>query len=300
MRPVVVTGAAGFAGTHVVEHLLDIGRPVEAWVHRKPERDPGCRYRVIDIRDAGACAEALAEAQPSGVIHLAAITSPREAAAAPERARQVNVHGTHNMLAPLAADVPAVFSSTCHVYGAPDQFPLHEGLSPAPRGVYARSKADAEGAARRAHARVVIARAFHHTGPGQSPGFALAQWARDIEHGISPVRTGDLSLRRDYTDVRDIARGYVHLLDHAPPSDTVNLCSGHAPTLRTLLYAMAGPSGIETERNPAWTRPDDPAEIRGCPRHAAALGWTATTPIETTLADLRATFRRGEWERGGR
>ena len=64
--------------------------------------------------------------------------------------------------------------------------------------------------------------------------------------------------------------GYVHLLDHAPPSDTVNLAAGMRRRCRTLLYAMAGPSGIETERNPAWTRPDDPG-IEAA-RHAAALG----------------------------
>ena len=104
------------AGTHVVEHLLDIGRPVEAWVHRKPERDPGCRYRVIDIRDR-CLRRGVGRSTAIGVIHLAAITSLREAVAAPEYARQVNVHGTHNMLAPLSR-VPAVFSSTCHVYGS--------------------------------------------------------------------------------------------------------------------------------------------------------------------------------------
>lgn len=291
MRPIVVTGAAGFAGRHLVARLLALGRPVEAWVHRPvPEGSLGCTARVIDIRDADACARALGERPPAGLIHLAAVTAVGDAERDPEHARAVNVQGTRNVLGPLAAHTPAVFASTCHVYGAPRGLPLTEHTPLAPVGVYARTKADAETAAHEAHPAAVIARAFHHTGPGQAPRFALAQWARDLARGQSPIRTGDLSLRRDYSDVRDIADGYIHLLDRAPGGTTVNLCSGVAPSLGELLRTMAGPRGASTVANPAWFRAHDPPEIRGCPARAASLGWTTRTPIARTLAELRASF----------
>jgi nucleoside-diphosphate-sugar epimerase len=290
--PIIVTGAAGFAGQHVVRHLLAQGRPCEAWVHREP-LPPGLapdHVRSVDIRDAAACARAIRSARPGGLIHLAAVTSLREAARSPEVARAVNIEGTRNVLGPLPESVPAVFASTCHVYGHPTQLPLTEDAPLRPVGAYAESKAEAESAARAAHAPTVIARAFHHTGPGQSPSFALAQWARDIELGVSPVRTGDLSLRRDYTDVRDIARGYLCLLDQAPQGAVVNLCSGAAPTLGELLSLMAGDEPVETAPNPAWFRDHDPREIRGDAARARALGWEASTTMAQTLRALRRSL----------
>jgi GDP-4-dehydro-6-deoxy-D-mannose reductase len=294
LRPIVVTGAAGFAGRHLVARLVALGRPVEAWVHRPPpEGTLRCPARIIDIRDAAACARALAARPPAGLVHLAAVTSVGDAERDPEQAQAVNVRGTRNVLAPLAAGTPAVLASTCHVYGVPRGLPLTEDTPLAPVGAYARTKAEAEAAARSAHPAVVTARAFHHTGPGQSPRFALAQWARDLAQGVSPIRTGDLSLRRDYSDVRDIAGGYLHLLDHAPGGTVVNLCSGVAPSLGELLQTMAGRGGARTLANPAWFRDHDPAEIRGCPARASALGWTTTTPMAQTLADLRGSFPKG-------
>lgn len=291
MRPVIVTGADGFAGRHVVRHLLDAGRRVEAWVHRAPSSDLRCPHRVLDIRDARACADALAAADPSGLIHLAAVTSVADAAARPGYAHAVNVVGTHNVLGPLRPGIPAVLASTCHVYRMTGAMPLDESMPVDPVGPYASTKAEAEVAARSAHPSTVVARAFHHTGPGQAPRFALAQWARDLELGEETIRTGDLTLRRDYSDVRDIAAGYVWLLGHAAAGETVNLCSGRAPTLRALLDQLA-PDGVTAMQNPAWLRAHDPAEIRGCPERAARLGWRVSTPMATTLADLRASLRR--------
>lgn len=290
--PVLVTGAAGFAGQHVLRALLDAGRPVRGWVHRSPLPAELAAVPVdtVDIRDPAACARAIAAARPSGVIHLAAVTSVGAAEADPEAAHRVNVLGTRNVLAPLPDALPSVLASTCHVYGASAALPIDERAPLRPIGVYARTKVGAEAAAQAVHPATVLARAFHHTGPGQAPTFALAQWARDLAEGVRPVRTGDLGLRRDYCDVRDIARGYLHLLDHAQPGAVVNLCSGRAPSLGALLQLMAGAAPVEAAPNPAWFREHDPPEIRGDPSRAAALGWHPRIPLARTLEDLRLGF----------
>jgi nucleoside-diphosphate-sugar epimerase len=98
-------------------------------------------------------------------------------------------------------------------------------------------------------------------------------------------------LRRDYSDVRDIAGGYVRLLDAAPAGAVVNLCSGAAPTLGELLAIMAAGAPVQTAVNPAWLRDNDPREIRGTTARAGALGWGVTTPIARTLRDLRRSMR---------
>lgn len=287
----VVTGGAGFAGRWACRDLAACGYRVTAWTRRPAEVD-AATVRVVDIRDAAACAEAVASDPPKLVLHLAAVTNVGDAARDPARAWETNVQGTRNVLAPLGPDVAAVLASTCHVYGVPRALPVAEDAPLAPMGAYAESKAAAEAAARAAHPRTVIARAFHHTGPGQEPRYVLAAWARDLATGVSPLRTGDRTLRRDFTDVRDIVRGYRVLAERAAQGAVVNLCSGAAPTLDALLTLLNGGRAPAATVDPDRLRPHDVPVLCGDPSRAASLGWTPSIPLDRTLAELRRSFER--------
>lgn len=290
MTSAIVTGAGGFAGRWLCRHLLAAGWTVEGWVRRPGTTVGGVTERVVDIRDADACARAIGQAPPDVLFHLAAVTWPALAAREPELAWQVNVGGTRNVLGPLPPSTRAILASTCHVYGTPAWLPVDERHPLRPVGAYATSKAEAEVAAREVHPEVVVVRAFHHTGPGQSPRFALPDWARQVaalnRGEADAVRVGDLSLRRDYTDVRDVVAGYALLAERGVPGATYNLASGRAPRLGELLRLLAGGRMPPIQVDPARVRAGDPPEIRGDPRRAWALGWRVRHGLEDTLAEL--------------
>jgi GDP-4-dehydro-6-deoxy-D-mannose reductase len=270
----VLTGGDGFAGRWLCRALIADGCWVSAWVRRPPTRPiSGVHYRVQDIRDSSGCAQAMNEDRPEQVFHLAALTHLATAEANPELAKETNVEGTIHVMRAVPAGARAVYASTCHVYGPPQQLPVDEHHQCEPQGIYAHSKLLGEEAARQACSEVVIARAFHHTGPGQSTRFALADWAQRLRSGL-PVVTGDLSLRRDYTDVRDIVAGYRLLAKAGVAHQAYNLCSGEAPTLASLLAGLSPDGRVDHTQDPSRLRTSDIAESRGDPAKAEALGWT--------------------------
>jgi len=209
----------------------------------------------------------------------------------PARAFAVNAQGTQNLLAHLPDALLAVLVSTSHVYGAPTALPTREDHPLSPRGVYARSKVQAEQRAREAHPAVIIARAFHHTGPGQSPRYAFPDWARQLAARRktgrrTPLQVGDVDVRRDYCDVRDVVAGYRLLLEAGAPGEVYNLCSGEAPSMRALLEQMMGDCPVPLARDPARLRPAEVREMRGDPTRAEALGWSRRHALVETLREM--------------
>jgi len=266
--------------------LRSAGYQVEAWVHREPLVPvPAHRVAVVDIRDGQACAERL-EDPPDLLFHLAAVTHVGDAEADPGHARSVNVVGTRNVLAPLSSDTVAVLASTCHVFGRPATLPLRVDSPVAPASVYAATKLAAEHEARRQQPSVRIVRAFHHAGPGQSSRFALASMAAQVAAGVSVLRVGDLSVRRDYLDVRDVVRGYLAVAHGAAPGSVTLLCSGEARSLRSLVDGLVGSRPVRIEVDPVRLRPNDIPELRGDPSTAHALGWRPHIPLAQTMADM--------------
>jgi GDP-4-dehydro-6-deoxy-D-mannose reductase len=289
---VLVTGADGFVGTYLLQQL------------------DGATAFKGDVRERAAVEEEVRLSSPTGVVHLAAISSVAESWDEPGEVWKVNAAGTVNLLEAVrvqAPDARVLVASTGEVYGRAAEVPTTEEAPLAPVSQYAASKAAAElacGVARRAGLEVVVARAFQHEGPGRDERFAVGSWtaqiARAEEAGGGTVLVGDLSARRDIADVRDVCRAYELLLEPSVPAETYNVASGHAVEMRGVLDLLVGMARcpIKVERDPARTRPSDLAVVCGDPsRLHAATGWTPSIPLEQTLRDTLEFARQGVAER---
>jgi GDP-4-dehydro-6-deoxy-D-mannose reductase len=298
---VLVTGARGFVGPWLRTELESAG-------HSVIDADSGSER--LDVTDPAALRAALAE-RPDAVVHLAAISSSAAVAADPGRALQVNVGGTLLLLEAIAAtarneEPPVVLvagSSEVYATPTPETLPLDEDAPLAPRTLYALTKAAQEGvalsAARRHGLRLVVTRAFNHTGPGQQPRFvvpALAERIVAVRDGrADEVRAGNLDVARDITDVRDIVRAYRLLLEALAAGGieaggaVYNVASGRSVWLRDVLAQLAEAADVVAEVvvDPQYVRADDPVEISG---DASALhsvtGWEPAIRLEETLRDM--------------
>jgi GDP-4-dehydro-6-deoxy-D-mannose reductase len=282
---VLVTGAQGFVGLHLLAELGDRARPLN-----------------VDVTDADSLQDAVGDAD--ALIHLAAGSSVSESWVDPREAWRVNTLGTVNVLGAVRARAPGarvVVVSTGEVYGRAERVPTPESARVAPVSPYAASKAAAEiaaGQARRAGVDVVVARPFQHEGPGRDERFAVGSWSAQIaraeEAGGGVVRVGDLSARRDITDVRDVVRAYAALLDREVPADTYNVASGKPVEMEHVLDLLVGLATvqIEIQHDPERSRPTDlPVVCGNAARLRGATGWTPTIPLEQTLADTLAAAR---------
>ncbi|HET9544507.1 MAG TPA: GDP-mannose 4,6-dehydratase [Gaiellaceae bacterium] len=287
--PVLVTGAGGFVGRHLLAELG--GRAVAG---------------RADVTDGDALAAELREVAPAAVCHLAAATSVAESWRRGAETWRVNVLGTVALLDAVRAEAPearTLVVSTGEVYGPTPDGPAGEDTPVAPLSPYAASKAAAELAATRAARAekldVVVARPFQHAGPGQDERFAIGSWTARIARleraGGGDLEVGDLTVRRDLTDVRDVTRAYRLLLDPATPAGTYNVCSGRTVELATVLDTLVrlAREPVEVRDNPALRRPVDVPVLAGDPaRLEAATGWRAEIPLEQTLADALDEARR--------
>ena len=303
---VLVTGAAGFAGSHLVDHLVDGGADVVAW-HRPghpPARDVrSTRWDGVDLLDADAVSSAIARLRPSAVYHCAGAAHVGRAWDSTEPTLATNVRGTHHLLRALErAGAPArvLVPSSALVYGGADEA-LTESHPLVPNSPYGLSKLAQEMLAGRSNGPlgVTIARAFNHLGPRQDPQFAASGFARriaDIERGIwqPEISVGNLEARRDLTDVRDTVRAYTLILERGTPGRPYNVCSGHAITIRQLLDLLIARARVpvSVKVDPARYRPNDTPILLGDPsRLRNELGWTAQIPLEQTLDDLLEYWR---------
>jgi GDP-4-dehydro-6-deoxy-D-mannose reductase len=290
----LITGASGFAGRHLAAACAAGGDELV-------ESPPAQR---IDLRDAAGARELVARARPDVVYHLAAQAHVARSWDDREGTLLGNVAMTLNVLEGVRAHAPdavVVLVGTGEVYGPPDELPTREDAPLRPQNPYAVSKASADllGAMYAdAHGlRIVRARPFNHSGPGQEPSYAIANFARQVaaaDGDTVKVVIGNPDTRRDYTDVRDVVRAYRLLAARGEPG-AFNVCSGVSRSARELLAALGQVAGVEVtfEVDPARVRAHEVMEIRGsAQRLREATGWEPEIPFERTLADALASFRR--------
>jgi GDP-4-dehydro-6-deoxy-D-mannose reductase len=289
----LITGGRGFVGTWLAEHLRGNGDEV---VQIDQE---------VEITDPGAVLAAVTDAAPDAVYHLAAMTHVGQSWDEPLRVLGVNVLGTGAVLAAArecGTDPTVLVTSSAEVYGAvtdPAMLPLTESSPTAPLTPYAASKLAAEALCRQAwlgHGqRVIVVRPFNHIGPGQSPNFAVAALSKRIvdaeRSGAEEIPVGNLSARRDFTDVRDVVRSYRMLIESGEPGAVYNVCSGRDVSIQEIadrLLALAG-STVRLVPDPALVRPVEVPVLRGDPGLLTrTTGWTPDVTLDQTLADVLA------------
>ena len=304
--PTLVTGGTGFAGSHLIEQLLANGRDVAAWSnpggHAPPPGPSDVGWRAVDLLDRGAVSEAIAGLSPSAVFHCAGFADVAGAWADPDGALRVNALGTHYLLDAVrraGLPCPVLVTASALVY-RPSPDPLREDAPIGPSGPYGISKLAQEMVAAASDGvRVIIARPFNHAGPRQSPSYVTSHFARqiaEIEHGRrEPVlHVGNLESRRDITDVRDIVRAYLLLVERGRPRRPYNVCSGRPYRVGDLLATLVGLSQVRVtvRADPALMRPADIPVVVGDPtRIREETGWEPEVPMEKTLADLLDYWR---------
>ena len=309
---ILVTGAAGFAGSHLLDLLSDEGAHVVAW--QRPSGTPGptddgtastrVTWQSVDLLDRDAVYRAIAKLQPSAVYHCAGASHVGRSWESTTHTFAVNVRGTHHIFEGLRrAGIRArvVVPSSAMVYASADGA-LTEDDPLMPSSPYALSKLAQEMVGQHASSdalHVTIARAFNHVGPRQDPYFAASGFARriaDIEFGRweAEIAVGNLNARRDITDVRDTVRAYRLILQRGAKGRAYNVCSGRAISIGDLLDMLLARArvAIRVRVDTTRYRPHDiPIVVGDHTRISTELGWRAEIPLERTLDDLLEFWR---------
>ena len=288
----LITGGKGFVGRHLNEHLLS-------------ENDD---VTVIDLEhdvtNNTEMRHVMQDAQPDVIYHLAALSHVGTSWNDPSRVLNVNVLGTANVLAAAREEVPDALTlviSSAEVYGivSPEQLPLTEDSIVQPSSPYAASKAAAEVVALQASRgfsqKVIVVRPFNHVGPGQAPTFFVPALANRLiaakREGRTSVPVGELSTRRDFTDVRDVVRAYRLVATQGEPGETYNVASGVDRSMSDVAQMLLDAVGAQIELSVDLNllRPVDVPVLRGdANKLRAATGWQPEMDFVTTINDVVA------------
>ena len=292
----VITGGRGFVGGHLARHLSDGGDEV------------GVIDREVDVTDRAALSAALEAARPDVVYHLAAMTSVAESWSRPAEFTRVNVLGTAHVLDAdheVSPEARVVLVRSSEVYGvvSPEELPLSETSPTRPANPYSTSKLEAELVAREAvrsrQQAVVIVRPFNHIGPGQSTNFVVPALVRRMldatAQGMHFIMVGDLTTRRDFSDVRDVVRAYRLAAQWGRPGEVYNVASGHDIALSDVAEELRRRINPQLEMlvDPDLLRPVEVPVSRGSfAKLHDATGWEPEFSLAQSLDDVIAAQRR--------
>lgn len=301
----LVTGAAGFAGSHLLERLQRSHDSVAAWSNPGSSRPlpalDGVRWTAVDLLDSETVERELQALRPSVIYHCAGLSHVASSWTQAARALRVNAYATSQLLTAVTRVHPpcvVVITGSALVY-RPALRPLTEEDPLGPSDPYGVSKLAQEVAGQRSTAQIVLTRPFNHAGPRQDSSFVTSSFARqiaEIEAGRrEPVlRVGNLDARRDLTDVRDTVRAYEILAVKGQLARPYNVCSGVAHRVGDVLEMLLGMARIrvEVQTDPERMRPSDNPLVLGDPsRIQNETGWRAEIPIVQTLSDLLDWWR---------
>ena len=305
-----IIGAAGFVGGHLMDEMLRLGWTVGASkMPRETITKNGVAVYDLDILDSDAITAVLCEFAPDYIVHLAAQSSVALSWKNPGLTIDVNVKGAVNVLEAVRAlekkpRILLIGSGEQYGHIHQDECPVGEETPMRPGNIYAATKAcqdmlgkiyaDAYGM------DVMMVRAFNHIGPAQAPMFVVASFCKqiaEIEAGLcQPVlQVGNLSAKRDFTDVRDVVRAYTLLLERGKSGEVYNVGSGKAIAISELLEKIVALSSaqISVQVDPARLRPVDiPIIEADISRLQRDTGWQPAIPLEQTLGDTLGYWRK--------
>jgi len=312
----LITGITGFAGSHLAEFILSNHPDVEVYGimrwRSRTENIEAIEKRVqlveCDLRDATSVKTLLGRVRPDKVFHLAAQSYVPASWNAPGESLTTNIIGQLNIfeaVRELKIEPWIQIACSSEEYGLvkEDELPIKETNPLRPLSPYAVSKVGQDYLGYQYHMsfglKVVRTRGFNHDGPRRGDVFVSSNFAKqlvEVEKGKRPavIHVGNLEARRDFSDVRDIVRGYWLSLERCEAGEVYNLCSGKAYSIQEVLDRLIELSGVKVkiEQDPARLRPSDvPVLIGDCTKFREVTGWKPEIPYDKTLADMLDYWR---------
>src|SRR5437667_7949813 len=315
MKRVLVTGVTGFAGSHLVDYMLERGDCEIYGIQRWRSRTENIEHFMdritileCDLRDASSTRDTLETVRPQWIFHLAAQSFVPTSWSAPTESLTTNILSQVNIFEAvrrlgLGCRIQLACSSEEYGMVHPDEVPIRETnpLRPLPPYAVSKGAQDMLGYQYWMSWKVdsVRTRGFNHEGPRRGPVFVASDFAKqiaDIEKGLKPpvVQVGNLTSKRDFTDVRDMVRAYWLALEKGEPGEVYNICSGVAWSIQKVLDLLLSmtQAKIEVRQDPARLRPSDvPILLGDNSKFVRATGWKPTIPFEQTLRDMLEHWR---------
>ncbi len=311
----LITGITGFAGSHLAELLLSKGVEVygiKRW-RSKTENIEHIRSKLklveADMRDLHSLIEVIKETQPDYIFHLASQSFVPMSWKAPADTIETNTIGTVHLFEAVrksGCDPRIQVAGSSEEYGLvlPGELPIRETNPLRPLSTYGVSKVGQDLLGfqyfRSYGLKIVVTRAFNHTGPRRGEVFVTSNFAKqivEIEKGLhEPVmHTGNLNAQRDFTDVRDVVKAYWLSLHKCAFGESYNICSEKSIKIQEVLdtlLALSTDRRIRTEKDPGRMRPSDVEVLLGdCSKFRMATGWKAEIPFQKTMQDLLGYWR---------
>jgi len=294
----LITGVNGFVGPHLRKHLLDKGFEAFGIDISSGEL---VDY-IVDLLDNQAIHDIMSKIKPNFIFHLAAQSSVKLSFSDPELTMKVNVQGTKNLLDAVKANAPnarVLIVGSADVYGTPKKVPVTEDSGLNPVSPYGKSRLEQEKLALSYGLNLIISRSFTHTGPGQKPIFVCSDFAKqiaEIENGKEAViNAGNIDVKRDFTDVRDIVRAYLLALEKCSFNEVYNICSGNIYLIRKILDILLGLTDkqIQVKGDLTKFRKNEILLMEGDnSKFVEETGWKSVIPMEKTLKDLLDYWRK--------
>lgn len=307
---ILITGATGFVGCYLRKFLNSPEHRIWGSAYPDvPEAFSEDKIFYLDIRSEKDVFRHLQEIKPDWVFHLAAISNVRHSWSRRKETLETNIIGTLNLfegIREFSPDARALFVSSSDIYGTRSLSgdPLTETEEVLTMNPYAYTKWSAELLSefytRVENLDIVIARSFPHTGPGQSADFVCSDWAYQIariEKGLSDpvINVGNVSVERDFTDVRDVVRAYVRLIEKGKTGEVYNVCSGRSYSLESILKRLLSftQKEISVRVDSRKLRKVDIPRLVGDNRKIKeAISWEPQIPIEQSLEELLDYWRQ--------
>lgn len=313
-KKALITGIAGFAGSHLAEMLLSQGYEVYGMSRprSKTEHIESIKNKLhledADLLDSHSLYTMISRIKPDYIFHLAAQSFVPTSWVSPSVTLEINIVGSANLFEAIRqVGIDPVIQIACssEEYGLvyPNEIPIKETNPLRPQSPYAVSKVAMDYLGYQYYCsykmRIVRTRGFNHTGPRRGETFVTSNFAKQIamiEHDKQEpvIRVGNLEAQRDWTDVRDIVRGYLLAVEKCDPGDVYNICSGKGVRVGDMLELLLSHCRVRVkiEPDPARMRPSDvPVLIGDNQKFVKKTGWQPKILFEKTMLDLLNYWR---------